>query len=261
MHWQLSSRYKASAYVVPVLLTALLAQLVCIAVSSPALAKGKTSARLKGPGYRVGAGSGSPIRRNPSGRQPNSDTGGLKGTGYTVGCIGPAPKNPNNWTPGCKPQDPKGPSAWELAQRASNLLTVPKPLIRTAPPRGKRELVGIPTWFWLDKSQWTDRSATARAGDVSATVTASAYEIVVEAGDGSDPFTCSAPWTPYVDGAKSACTHAYRHSGRYTVTVAAYWGADWTGSDGNGGTLPTVGRTVRFSVQVVQARSELVANP
>ncbi|HEX6445428.1 MAG TPA: hypothetical protein VF053_10095 [Streptosporangiales bacterium] len=175
--------------------------------------------------------------------------------------MGPAPKNPDNWNPECKPAKRKGPSTWALAQRASNLLTVPEPLVRTAPPRGKRELVGIPTWFWLDKSQWSDRSATARAGDVSATVTASAYEIVIDPGDGSDPFTCSAPWTPYADGARSNCTHAYAHSGRYTAAVTANWGADWTGSDGDGGTLPTVGRTVRFRVQVVQARSELIANP
>jgi hypothetical protein len=181
--------------------------------------------------------------------------------GLSEHCVGPAPKNQDNWNPKCKPSDPKRLQSWQLTQRASNLLTVPKPLVRTAPPRGRRELVGIPTWFWLDKSQWADRSATAKAGGVSATVTASAYEIVVDAGDGSKPFVCSAPWTPYVDGAESNCMHAYTHSGRYTVTVTANWGADWTGSDGDGGTLPTVGRTVRFGVQVVEVRSELIANP
>lgn len=240
---------------------ALAALVVGVCLMGPvdtASAKGKkTGAAPAGTGWSPWAGE----RKEGGRRTPGPGSGHAKGTGFTEGCIGPAPKNPNNWTPGCKPPGPKGPSAWELAQRASNLLTVPKPLIRTAPPRGKRELVGIPTWFWLDKSQWTDRSATARAGNVSATVTASAYEILVDAGDGSEPFTCSAPWAPYVPGAKSTCAHTYRHSGSYTVTVTAYWGADWTGSDGNGGTLPTIGRTLRFGVQVVQARSELIANP
>lgn len=225
-------------------------------------ASASTGAGVKGPaGFDINAGddSSGDGRHRPSGSNTNGT--GVKTPGFTEGCIGPAPTNPDNWNPECKPPDSKGPSSWALAQRANNLLAVPKPMVRTAPPRGKRVLVGIPTWFWLDRSQWASRSATAKAGGVSATVTASAYQIVIDAGDGSDPFTCGAPWTPYADGATSDCVHAYTHSGSYTVRVTANWGADWTGSDGNGGTLPTVGRTVRFSVQVVQARSELIANP
>lgn len=223
-----------------------------------AWAKGKAGAAPAGTGW-------SPWAHQPSedGEGRSQDTGSrrARGTGFIEGCIGPAPKNPGNWNPVCKPPHRKGPSTWELAQHASKLLLVPKPLVKTAPPQGKRELVGIPTWFWLDNSQWTDRSATARAGNVSAKVTAAAYEILIDPGDGSDPFTCGAPWTPYADGGVSNCTHAYTHSGNYTVTVTANWGADWTGSDGNGGTLPTVDRSVRFGVQVVQARSQLIANP
>lgn len=226
----------------------------------PAWAKGKTGASPAGTGWspwvRVPVNGGE--SRSGSG---DDGSGRAKGTGFTEGCIGPAPKNSANWNPECKPPDPKGPSMWELARRASNLVAVPRPLVRTAPPRGKRELVGIPTWFWLDKSQWADRRATARAGAASATVTASAYEIVIDPGDGSEPFTCSPPWTPYSAGTESSCTHIYTHSGTYTVSVTANWGADWTGSDGSGGTLPTVGRAAHFRAQIVQARSELIANP
>lgn len=148
-----------------------------------------------------------------------------------------------------------------LAVQATNRLPIPAPAIRTAPARGKRELVGVPTWFWLDRNQWAARSATASAGGVSSTVTATAYELVLDVGDRSEPFTCRAPWTPYRDGGHSSCTRAFTHSGRYTVTATVRWAADWHGSDGNGGTLPTMSRTVQFPVQVVQARSELIANP
>lgn len=234
------------------------ASLGVVGPNHSAWAHKKTRVKLEGSGWEPSVSDSDDGGHH--GSRPHGSTG-VEGSGYTESCIGPAPKNPDNWNPECKPADPKGPSSWELAQRANNLLPVPKPLVRTAPPRGKRELVGIPTWFWLDKTQWAERSATAKAGGVSATVTASAYQIVVDPGDGSDPFTCGAPWIPYADGATSDCTHAYTHSGRYTVTVTADWGADWTGSDGNGGTLPTIGRTVRFGVDVVQARSELIANP
>lgn len=152
-------------------------------------------------------------------------------------------------------------STYNLMFRAKKTLQIPTPLVRTAPPRGKLELVGIPTWFWLDASQWPERSATARAEGLSSTVTASVYKIVVDPGDGSGHLTCSRPWTPYADDAESTCTHEYLHSGHYTATVTAYWATAWTGSDGNGGTLPRIDEVVEFRIHVAQARSELIANP
>lgn len=151
----------------------------------------------------------------------------------------------------------------ELVVQAATRLAPPKPLVQTAPPRGKRELVGIPTWFWLDKSQWGDRTSSASAGGLSVSITASAYELVIDPGDGSDAVVCKAPWTPYQGNpsAKSSCTHKYAHSGSYNITVTARWGADWSGSGGAGGTLPTISRSASFPVTVVQARSELIDNP
>lgn len=151
----------------------------------------------------------------------------------------------------------------QLILEAQTGLAPPKPFVKTAPPRGKRELVGIPTWFWLDKSQWDDRTSSASAGSLYVSVTASAYELVIDPGDGSDALVCKAPWTPYKGNpsAASDCTHTYTHSGNYTVAVSAKWGADWSGSGGAGGTLPTISRSATFPVNVVQARSELIANP
>lgn len=150
----------------------------------------------------------------------------------------------------------------QLIAEAQTKLAPPKPLVQTAPPRGTRELVGIPTWFWLDKSQWRKRSSSASAGGLSVAITASAYELVIDSGDGSDAVVCKPPWTPYKGdpNVTSSCTHTYTHSGNYRITVRARWGADWSGS-GGGGTLPTISRSASFPVTVVQARSELIANP
>lgn len=167
--------------------------------------------------------------------------------------------------PSSKPNQRKRPvvTLHQLIVEAQTKLAPPKPLVQTAPPRGKRELVGIPTWFWLDKSQWGDRTSSASAGNLSVSITASAYELVIDPGDGSDVLICKAPWTPYMGQPKatSNCTHAYTHSGSYTVTVSVKWGADWAGSGGAGGTLPTISRSATFPIRVVQARSELIANP
>lgn len=172
------------------------------------------------------------------------------------GCEVPVGRNPNQ--PVVSPV--------VLSRQAGARLPIPKPVIVTAPPRGKTMLVRLPTWFWLDDSQADPRSATARAGGVWAKATASAYRVTVDPGDGSEPVTCDAPGVAYSHDhtaaeEEQACTHAYTHSGSYTVTVTVSWGADWAGSDGNGGTLPTLNRSARFPVKVVQARSELIDDP
>ncbi|MQA01726.1 MAG: hypothetical protein GEV07_02995 [Streptosporangiales bacterium] len=121
----------------------------------------------------------------------------------------------------------------------------------------------MPTWFWLDESQHRARSVTARADDVWAKATASAFRLRVDPGDGSAPVTCAAPGVAYAKDAdeQDACRHAYKRKGTYTVRVTVSWGADWAGSDGDGGTLPTMTRSTTFQVRVVEARSELVDNP
>lgn len=160
---------------------------------------------------------------------------------------------------------PRQVTVHKLIVEASTRLAPPSPLVKTAPPRGKRELVGVPTWFWLVMSQWGSRRSSASAGGVSVSIAASAYELVIDPGDGSDPLVCRRPWTPYSGNPSvtSSCTHAYSHSGRYTVGVAVKWAADWSASGGvgGGGTLPTITRRASFRVTVVQARSELIANP
>lgn len=154
-------------------------------------------------------------------------------------------------------------STYELALKANAEVPVPVPMILTAPPRGKREVINIPTWFWLDDSQWGKRTATATAGGASATVTASAYELLIDPGDDTGTLICHAPWSPYKKESRrrSNCTHEFKHPGRYEARVTVNWGADWSGSDGDGGTLPTIGRTVTFPIHVVEARSELIGNP
>lgn len=113
---------------------------------------------------------------------------------------------------------------------------------------------------WLDESQWSTRSDTARAGRKWAKITASAQQLVIDPGDGGDVVRCAAPGVPYAHDipAEEACTFTYARSGTYTVTVTASWGANWTGSDGDGGQLSAVGRSTSFQVTVVEARSELI---
>lgn len=177
----------------------------------------------------------------------------------------PCPKDPDPTDPGDGDGGSDGDqptvTTLTLAQRARARLPVPAPKIQTAPPRGTNALVRMPHWFWLGRSQWGARSATARLDGLSATVTAHPTSLTIDPGDESKAFTCTAPWTPYTHGASSTCTHTFTHHGRYTATVSVHWAASWTGSDGDSGSLPALSRTTTFPIKVVQAHSQLIADP
>ncbi|MGH3425875.1 MAG: hypothetical protein ACRDO8_14175 [Nocardioidaceae bacterium] len=200
-----------------------------------------------------------PVQRcHPRIRQQGPAGAGWPGTHSTDAC----PQDPDDTdTGGGGGGDRSTVTTLSLAQRARARLPVPAPAIHTAPPRDTNALVRMPHWFWLAHTQWASRSATARLGELSATVAARATSLTINPGDGTEAFTCTPPWTPYTHGATSSCTHTFTHHGRYTATITVHWTASWTGSDGDGGTLPALSATTTFPIKVVQAHSQLIADP
>lgn len=225
-----------------------------------------------GSGWGVGVGNRQvPGSEPPAGGEPPESNGEAPDHGARVCTSVPAvtPVGPGLETtcaaPGQEPAAGGGDpvSAAALAVSAYSELMVPKPVIVTAPPRGTRMLVRMPTWFWLAQAQRTPRSTSASAGGVSVRITASAFEMAIDPGDGSDTVDCGELGVEYASGrsAEDGCTYAYERSGVYDVTVTVSWGADWAGSDGTGGTLPTISRSTTFPAHVVEARSELIEGP
>ena len=92
------------------------------------------------------------------------------------------------------PADPfGGVAATERAlDEARRRLDLPLPQPALNPPTA--QLVGVPTWLWVD-GPWAPVSATAAVGAVTATVTATPVEVVWDTGDGTT-LTCDAG-TPY----------------------------------------------------------------
>ena len=72
----------------------------------------------------------------------------------------------------------------------------PAPEIRLNPPAGEEQVVNVPTWMWLDRSAWQPVSATASAGAVTVTATASPRSVRWDMGNG-DVVVCDGPGTPY----------------------------------------------------------------
>src|SRR5581483_1974443 len=146
-----------------------------------------------------------------------------------------------------------------LARQAYKELPLLYPDPHTAPPSDQQQLVGVRTWMWLDPAQWQPRSATAAIPGLSATVTAQPSEVRWDMGDGTI-VTCNGPGTPYdpsrADGDQhSDCTHVFEHDGTKQVRATIVWRVTWQGSDGSGGTLPTVERSTQFPLHVAQRQA------
>ncbi len=146
-----------------------------------------------------------------------------------------------------------------LARRAFAELPLVYPRPRTAPPVTVMQLVGVPTWLWVDQGDWQTMSATASIVGLSATVTAQPTKVVWTMGDGST-VTCEGPGTAYdpsvPDSAQSTdCSHTYQHDGAYTVLATIVWTVSWTATNGQGGTLPNVQRSTQFSLDVEQRQA------
>jgi hypothetical protein len=122
-------------------------------------------------------------------------------------------------------------------------------------------MVGLQTWLWVDEATWRPFTATASAGGLSATVTATPVGTEWEMGDGTT-VTCDGPGTPYTgDDERTDCGHVYQvdsagePDGVYDAAVTIVWSVTWTASNGEGGDLGAVERTTRFPVDVGQRQA------
>jgi hypothetical protein len=170
-----------------------------------------------------------------------------------------------------RPAQPAPDPAEALAARALSQITLPTPTPSTAPPRNIVGLVGIATWLWIEPSQWTALSATAAAGGISVTATATPVRTVWDLGEGHGrrPVTCHGPGTPYRfgindDAQRTWCSYTFtwasddhRHDDPNTDTDDLYhaqasivWNVGWQASTGRTGTLADMTTSTAFDLSV-----------
>ncbi len=161
------------------------------------------------------------------------------------------------------PADPfAGVAATERAvDEARRRLELPAPRPALNPPG--EQLVGVPTWLWLDAPPVTG-SATASVAGVAATVTARPTGVRWDMGDGTH-LTCD-EGTPYDPSRPprdqhSSCTHAFTHAstrqagGTYTVTATVTYDVSWTATTGGSGELGALTRSTEVPVRVSEAQA------
>jgi hypothetical protein len=152
--------------------------------------------------------------------------------------------------------EPVDPRAVALTARQS--IAMPTPPISTSPSADDRLYTQVTTWLWLEEQWWTSYSATANAGNVSATVTATPVSARWDTGDGGGT-TCRGPgvrWRRGMSDDATYCKHTYTRSsasqddGAYTLSVTVTFEITWTSSVGAGGTLAPIDRTASRDVEV-----------
>ena len=153
----------------------------------------------------------------------------------------------------------------DLAAQARKELPLPLPQVRTSPEADGDQLVGVPTWLWVEGG-WAPASATAAVPGVSVTVTAVPEAVTWEMGDGST-VVCSGPGTPYDESRPNSqqttdCSHTFTRSSagqpgdRYAVAATLAWRVSWTATGAaGGGALGMVTRTTRFNLRVAEAQA------
>lgn len=151
----------------------------------------------------------------------------------------------------------------QLAEFAFADLTLPTPAV-SMNPEGD-QLVQLPSWLWIEPTQWVEEQRTATAGPISATVTADPARVEWDMGDG-EVVTCDGPGRVYERRFAERpdatdCLYTYRHSSStqpdhaYPMTATIAWDVSWTGSDGDGGGFGELTSTTSRAVRVREAQA------
>jgi hypothetical protein len=158
--------------------------------------------------------------------------------------------------------------AGELALQAADELVVPYPKPGLSPMIGVNQIVGLPTWMWVEPASWQPLTATAAIPGLSATVTATPVRTRWDMGDDSDEVVCDGPGMPFdfsrdENEQHTDCSHIYQWGsadqpgGAYTITGFIDWELHWTATNGAGGALADTSRGTSIDVHAAEIEASI----
>jgi hypothetical protein len=160
---------------------------------------------------------------------------------------------------------PAPPAPAVLAALARQYLVLPGPVIRSSPAQNALQLTNLPTWLWINPSEWVPKSRTATVPGESVTATAIPVSVAWHPGDGST-VTCHGAGTPYTSAdnpgsASPDCGHTYTRSsagqpgGAFQASATITWDITWRGAGGAGGVLPPLFTTAVAAFRVAESQA------
>ncbi len=169
------------------------------------------------------------------------------------------------WIPGATGGgEPALLSPAQLAQQAVSQLHFPNFSIGASPSTTDDQLVGLPTWLWLQPAAWHPITATAAVPGESVTATATPESVIWNLGDGST-IACQGPGVPYTESdsptaSSPTCGYTYSESSAgepndaFTVTATVSWSVSWAGG-GQTGTVPELYNSATTTLRVADVES------
>ena len=201
----------------------------------------------------------------PPSPTPAASGSGSRGSGRVRGGANAGASSRSPSRPRTPPPPPANPR--DLAGEAQQKTPLPVPTVGLSPAPPIPQLVNLPVFLWIDKAQWVPQKASATAGTVTSTVTATPKRVVWDMGNG-DSVSCDNPGKPYVPGVPddqqpSRCRYkgyprssAGAPNGTFTVTTTLEWDVSLVaiGAPGSG-SLGTARRSTTTAVQVVEVQA------
>ena len=156
------------------------------------------------------------------------------------------------------------------AQQAYTQLKPPVPVVAMSP--SMFQVVGVPTWLWIDSAAWRPQSATVTVPGVTVTATATPVNVTWHLGDGDGTVVCRGPGTVFTDRSDPAaaspdCGYTYQRpstglhgAGAFTVTASMHWRVVWQArGTGQQGDLPDLVTHATSQVRVREVQTLVVA--
>lgn len=158
-----------------------------------------------------------------------------------------------------------GTTPYQVAQLAINQMSMHAITVGLAPMPTEANpkamgVIGVPVWMWVQNPTSTTYgplTASASAGGITVTATATVERVEWDMGDGSSQVRCGkgTRYNSSVDGTNQSpdCGYTYQKTSwdkpnhEYTVSAQSYWRVDWAGA-GQQGTirLPALVSTVHI---------------
>ncbi|MET7621945.1 ATP/GTP-binding protein [Streptomyces sp. NPDC005408] len=187
------------------------------------------------------------------------------GAVYVRGCLNGAAQAIDIFWAAPPPAD-AGVDPAVLAQQAVDKMTLTGPDININPKPGGKGLVGMPVWMAANQglTTWGPNTASASAGGITVTATATVSKVVWQMGDGTT-VACAGPGTVYKTsyGLKDSpdCGHVYNQpsskspAGTYKVTATATWSVDWVAFGGGAAGQLTEVRDSDVELTIVESQA------
>lgn len=150
-----------------------------------------------------------------------------------------------------------------IRDRASARIDPPVPSPVSSPPLGEATYVAIPTWLWLDRSEWTPIEVSETQGLITVVVRATPVEAAWEMGDG-ERVSCDGPgveWLPGLAEDATDCSYTYTTSsygapnGVFSGSVTVTWVFEWWINSSPEGSFGTVDLSSDFEVAVAEIQA------